>query len=154
MGSLEYLRSYGFKTFSNIWNESYDLEADPVTRLNAVVELMKEISQWSKSTRIKKLQAAQQIANYNKKHFFSKNFNSIITKELQTNLKSALKELEDTNTSTLWFDRRKKLYNVPEIKSIFFDNGPNSPWPGRTRKEFMEPVAQARQYYLRSLNQK
>jgi predicted XRE-type DNA-binding protein len=153
-GSLEYLRSYGFKTFDSVWDESYDLEVDSTTRLNAVVKLMKEISQWTKSTRIKKLQAAQQIANYNKKHFFSKNFYSMITTELQTNLKSALEELEDTNTSKLWFDRRKKLYNIPEIKSIFFDNGSNSAWPGRTRKEFMEPVERARQYYLRSLNKK
>jgi hypothetical protein len=154
MGSLKYLRSYGFKTFDSIWNENYDLETDPLTRLNAIVELMKEISQWDQSTRLKKLQEAQEIANYNKKHFFSRHFFSTVTNELHTNLESAVKELEDTNTSKLWFDRRKTLYSIPEIKNIFFDNGSNSPWPGRTRKEFMEPVIQARQYYLRSLNQK
>jgi hypothetical protein len=115
---------------------------------------MKEISQWNSATRSKKMQLAQQVANHNKKHFFSEEFFSMITKELQTNLESGLKELEDTNTSMLWFDRRKKLYSMPEIKNIFFDNGPNSSWPGRTRKEFFEPVLRAKQYYLRSLNQK
>jgi hypothetical protein len=29
-GSLKYLRSYGFETFGNLIDESYDLETDPV----------------------------------------------------------------------------------------------------------------------------
>jgi hypothetical protein len=45
-GSLEYLRSYGFKTFGDVWDESYDLVEDPAERLIQIAELMKYISTW------------------------------------------------------------------------------------------------------------
>jgi hypothetical protein len=35
-GSLEYLRSYGFRTFEGIWDESYD-SAEDTYALNALL---------------------------------------------------------------------------------------------------------------------
>ena len=43
-GTLEYLRSKGFKTFDNIFDESYDLIEDPNQRLEAIMNLVKNIS--------------------------------------------------------------------------------------------------------------
>ena len=37
-GSLEYLRSYGFKTFGAWWDEGYDDELDDIERLNNSIE--------------------------------------------------------------------------------------------------------------------
>jgi len=39
-GSLEYLRSYGFKTFGDFWDESYDRIVDPVLRMQAVADIV------------------------------------------------------------------------------------------------------------------
>jgi hypothetical protein len=150
-GSLEYLRSYGFKTFGNIWDESYDLVEDPAERLIQIAELMKYISNWLPHQRERNMAEAQAIADYNKQHFFSKQFSELVLTELNNNLISALEELEKTNTSKLWFDRRKKLWNIPEFKESWFDVGPNSYWPGRTRQDILKVVARARYYYNRSI---
>lgn len=41
--NLKYLRSYGFKTFSDYWDESYDDIEDPIERLKAIVALIKHL---------------------------------------------------------------------------------------------------------------
>ena len=43
-GTLKYLRSKGFKTFDNIFDENYDLIEDPNQRLEAIMNLVKKIS--------------------------------------------------------------------------------------------------------------
>ena len=89
-GSLEYLRNYGFKTFSNCWDESYDLEPDPKERLIKITELMKHLDCQESGKHKRKMLQAQKIADYNKKHFFSKNFFNQVVNELKTNLTSGL----------------------------------------------------------------
>jgi len=42
--SLRYLHSFGFKTFSDFWDESYDTIQDPEERFLAVSNLVKDIS--------------------------------------------------------------------------------------------------------------
>jgi hypothetical protein len=148
--SLEYLRSYGFRTFENVWDESYDTEPNPVQRLEMIVNLMKEISSWSDKVKKEKMLQAQLIAEHNRQHFFSKQFSDLVVNELKDNLTSALDELEKTNTSKIWLDRRKKLWNIPEFRESWFDAGPNSYWPGRTRQDILKVVARARHYYNRS----
>jgi hypothetical protein len=154
-GSLEYLRSYGFKTFGDIWDESYDLVEDPAERLIQIAELMKYISNWLPHQRERNLAEAQAIADYNKKHFFSEQFSQLVLNELKDNLTSALEELETTNTSKIWFDRRMKLWNIPEFKESWFESwfkvDPTSYWPGRTRQDILKVVARARYYYNRSI---
>jgi len=41
--NLAYLREYGFKTFGDFWDESYDSIEDPVTRLQAVTAILKKL---------------------------------------------------------------------------------------------------------------
>jgi hypothetical protein len=117
-GSLEYLQGYGFKTFNHIWSEEYDSIQDPETRLNCVVKLMSEIANWDTDTRRLKLSQAQEIANYNRQYFFSKEFFTLIDNELRENLSSALVEVEETNTAKKWLDRQRELSTVDEIKKI------------------------------------
>ena len=94
-GSLEYLRNYGFKTFSSIWNESYDQIENPEERLNAVVDVMKEIASWDEITRKSKLSQAQEIAIYNQQWFLSQDFFNLVTNELKENLKVGLEKLKE-----------------------------------------------------------
>jgi hypothetical protein len=77
-GSLEYIRGYGFKTFNTVWDESYDQIGDPQQRLIAIVSLMKNISQWDTETHADKMAQVKDIVDYNKKHFFSKEFFTFI----------------------------------------------------------------------------
>ena len=78
-GSLEYLRQYGFKTFSPWINEDYDLEFDSVQRLEKIIYSMKEYSHLSNNDQQLVRRELLQIAEYNKKWFFSDQFANIIT---------------------------------------------------------------------------
>ena len=60
-GSLQYLQNYGFKTFNDVFDESYDQIEDPVKRLKAIVALMVQISQWTDDVRSYKINQLQQI---------------------------------------------------------------------------------------------
>jgi hypothetical protein len=97
-GSLEYLHSYGFKTFGAVWDESYDAIKDPEQRLVAIADLMKQIVEWDYSTRERKLTQARAIADYNRQHFFSQEFFNQVVDELKINLKSGLIALDNTRS--------------------------------------------------------
>jgi hypothetical protein len=148
-GSLEYLRSYGFQTFSHVWDESYDLIQDPEQRLISIIKLMQEISTWTAEQRRIKMLQAQAVADYNKKLFFSQKFFNNVTSELHNNFAIALDELERTNTSEIFIERRKKTWSIAEFKESWFDFSDNSHWPGRTRQDIINVLSRARYYYNR-----
>jgi len=50
-GSLAWLKSQGFKTFHDYWDESYDLETNHAKRLTQIVNLVKTITAWDLSQR-------------------------------------------------------------------------------------------------------
>jgi len=114
-GSLQYLRSYGFKTFDGIVNESYDDELDPVKRLVLIVNAMKTITNWSVEEQATNWSKIKEITEYNKRHFFSNAFFELIIGELKSNLKSAFDELERTNTSITYLEKRVACYKLPEM---------------------------------------
>ena len=114
-GSLEYLRSYGFKTFGSVWDESYDLVKDPAERLIQIAELMKYISTWLPHQRKCNMAQAQAIADYNREHFFSEEFFNQVIDELTTNLTTALAEVEQTKDYQMWSDRWEQLLHDPDI---------------------------------------
>ena len=112
-GSLEYLHSYGFKTFGDIWDESYDLIEDPHKRLIKIVDLMKNIADWTPEQLASKMVHAQEIADYNKKHFFSKHFFDLVIKELTTNLSIGLSQVSTDVES--FISRWEHLLTFEEI---------------------------------------
>ena len=114
-GSLEYLRSYGFKTFSSVWDESYDLVEDPAERLIQIAELMKYISTWLPHQRERNMAQAQAIADYNRERFFSQEFFNQIIAELTANLTTALVKVEQTKDYQMWIDRWEQLLHDPNI---------------------------------------
>jgi len=140
-GSLEYLRSYGFKTFGSIWNEDYDLETDPYARLNKIVELMCEIAKWDTNTYNSKMQEAQHIAEYNRRWFFSTDFSDQIINELQTNLESAFCELESCNNYQPWLDRWTQLLSYPELVK-FIKTNQDQNYPTLDSVDYMMKLAQ------------
>jgi hypothetical protein len=118
-GSLKYLRSYGFKTFSSIWDESYDNIENPKQRLHAIIDLMTQINNWELPTRERKLVEAQAISDYNRQHFFSQEFFNQVAGELTTNLTTALTEVEQTKDYQAWIDKWTQLLSDPDILTHF-----------------------------------
>ena len=88
-GSLKLLRDYGFKTFSPWIDENYDTETDPEKRLEQIVYAMKCYHNLPDSERKEVINHCREIAQYNKKHFFSNEFFTMCLDELKTNINNA-----------------------------------------------------------------
>jgi hypothetical protein len=82
-GSLEYLRSYGFKTFGDFWDESYDTIADPHQRIAAVASLLKSLCDLSVEERIALFDLCRETIKHNWNHFYGGGFEAILWDELQ-----------------------------------------------------------------------
>ena len=85
-GSLEYLRSYGFKTFGHIWDESYDTIADPHQRIAAVAGLLRSLCDLSVEERIALFHDAIPTIEHNWNHFYGGGFEAVLWDELQAML--------------------------------------------------------------------
>lgn len=160
-GSLEYLRSYGFETFSQVWDESYDQETDPGQRMNKILQLMKTMSRWTPEQKQSNMQEARLIAQRNKQRFFSSEFFNQVVSELNSNLDKAWHEIEHTNTASKFFANRRRLAKVPEIRQILSNAVPHpdkelyqQKYSTYDRQNILRVVQQARQYYLRSSQDK
>jgi len=86
-GSLEYLRSYGFKTFEHVWDEGYDNISDPHERIRAVAKLLKDLHSLSHAERVSLFHHAIPVIEHNKNHFYNGGFEAILWDELQSMLK-------------------------------------------------------------------
>ena len=150
-GSLEYLKSYGFQTFSDVWDESYDQIEDPAERLIQIAELMKYISTWLPHQRERNMTQAQAIANYNRQHFFSQQFTDLIIDELKTNLMSAFAQLELCDNYTAWIDRWSKLMTYPEINE-FLNTNQNVKAPNKSQVDYVIQLAQEKIYFANGLS--
>ena len=85
-GSLEYLRSYGFKTFGNIWDESYDAIQDDHERIQSVASLLQTLCDLSVDKRIALYQDCRATIEHNWNHFYNGGFEKILWAELQAML--------------------------------------------------------------------
>jgi len=80
-GSLKYLRSYGFKTFGDIWDESYD-DADDSVRIQKISDLLIELDRMTPIEKQQLFESAQEIIKYNWNHFYNGGFEKILWQEL------------------------------------------------------------------------
>jgi hypothetical protein len=110
-GALEYLRNYGFRTFDEFWDESYDLEIDTVLRLEKITVAMRQIQNLT----VNDWQKIQCIADYNQQRFFSKDFADQVAQELSQNLTQAVEFCLENRGDRYWqwrkFIRRNGLIN-------------------------------------------
>ena len=103
-GSLQYLRSYGFETFGDFIDESYDLKTDPVARLTAVIQEMSRIAAMSPADKIVLWNQLHKIAERNRQRFFSAEWQSSIVQEYVDNMNHALVTMNQNCTGRLWRD--------------------------------------------------
>lgn len=85
-GSLAYLRSYGFETFSPYIDESYDLIEDPIDRLEAVTQILTEIQARSAAAKLELHQQLLPRVEHNYNHFYHGGFSDILWQELTSML--------------------------------------------------------------------
>ena len=86
-GSLEYLRSYGFRTFAPYIDETYDTITDPVLRIERVTHILLEIQARSAAAKNALWQDLLPIVEYNYNHFYRGGFRDVLERELETMLK-------------------------------------------------------------------
>lgn len=81
-GSLKYLRSYGFKTFWPLWDESYDDEINDIQRIEKISWTLRALDAVPNSEKQRLFDLAQEICEYNYTHFYNGGFEQILWKEL------------------------------------------------------------------------
>jgi hypothetical protein len=79
--NLEYLKSYGFKTFSDFWNEDYDNQPNE-TRIESVVNLLKDLNDMTFNEKKQLQRHLSPIVEHNFKWFYSNKFEKLLWTEL------------------------------------------------------------------------
>jgi hypothetical protein len=82
-GSLEYLRSYGFKTFGDFWDESYDTIADDNERIAAIAKTLKDLDNLSGLEKAQLYRNMASTIKHNWDHFYGGNFEEVLWTELK-----------------------------------------------------------------------
>ena len=87
--NLEYLRSYGFKTFSPWIDETYDTIEDPIERMTAIGKVMETICSRSLEELTSMLLEMREVLEHNYNLFYSQKFLDHCWNELAVNLKES-----------------------------------------------------------------
>jgi hypothetical protein len=91
-GNLAYLKSYGFKTFDSVIDETYDTIQDNDLRTEALVKQLHWYCNLTPGEKINVIQQLEPIIQHNFDHFYGE-FRHIITQELLDNTKTLFKEI-------------------------------------------------------------
>ena len=89
-GNLAYLRSYGFRTFDQWWDESYDDCQDADQRCDRITQVIKTLCEMSQQERDCMHQDMRSVLEFNKRHFFG-DFRKIIVDELVDNFDTCIR---------------------------------------------------------------
>jgi hypothetical protein len=81
-GSLEYLRSYGFRTFEGIWDESYD-SAEDKDRIAQIASLLRSLDELPPAGKQDLFDMAKEVIEHNWNHFYNGGFEAVLWTELQ-----------------------------------------------------------------------
>ena len=91
-GNIAYLKSYGFKTFDSVIDETYDTIQDNDLRTRAVVDQLHWYCNLTPGEKTDIIQQLEPIIDYNFHHFYGE-FRHIIARELLDNTKTLFKDL-------------------------------------------------------------
>jgi len=82
MYSLEYLRSYGFKTFGQFWDEDYDMQNNE-DRMESITRILKDLNSLSIKEKKQLQKHLTPIVEHNFKWFYSRTYENKLWSELQ-----------------------------------------------------------------------
>jgi hypothetical protein len=81
-GSLAYMKEYGFQTFADIFDESYDEETDDIRRVERVTQLLKDLDSLSAAERLQIHRACLPRVEHNYNHFYRGGLTEVLWREL------------------------------------------------------------------------
>jgi hypothetical protein len=81
-GSLQYLRSYGFRTFDGIWDESYD-DAEDDVRIERIASLLRSLDELPAAAKQELFESAHEVIEHNWNHFYNGGFEAVLWEELK-----------------------------------------------------------------------
>ena len=81
--NLKYLKSYGFKTFDQWWDESYDSITDPTQRLQAVSKIINDICKMEFGDLTDMLFEMEEVLEHNYNTLYSREFIKLILSEIE-----------------------------------------------------------------------
>lgn len=87
--SLEYLRSYGFQTFRDFWDEGYDTTVNHQDRMFRVEKEIKKILSLSQKEFQDLYRSMIATITHNRNHFFSQDFQNFCIEEMKSNFQKA-----------------------------------------------------------------
>jgi hypothetical protein len=76
------MRRYGFRTFSDIFDETYDTETDDIVRVEKIARLLKDLDNQSERERQSIHRACLPIVEHNYRHFYMGGLTNILWPEL------------------------------------------------------------------------
>ena len=80
-GSLRYLRSYGFRTFEGIWDESYD-DARDEDRIPRMMSTLRSLNELTAEGRQDLFEQCLPVIEHNWNHFYGGGFEQLLWQEL------------------------------------------------------------------------
>ncbi len=81
-GSINYLKSYGFKTFDTFWDESYDQETDLIVRAEKIAQVLYKLDRLTYKQKNELWRELIPIVDYNYNHFYNGGFENKLKEEL------------------------------------------------------------------------
>lgn len=88
VGSLDYLQSYGFRSFASVWNEDYDTITNDNDRLGSIARLLKDLDTLSISEKKQIWRHCLPIIKHNWNWFYHGGFEAVLWEELTNMVKS------------------------------------------------------------------
>ena len=67
--TLQYLKYMGFQTFEKFWNEEYDNDMNPISRMEKIIALVSEMCTWQVNKYIKLYDDTADIRSHNYRNF-------------------------------------------------------------------------------------
>ena len=121
-GALLHLKSYGFKTFDKFWDEIYDTIADPIKRMESIINTMQTISNLPIDEKNRMYTGVKEITDYNKNLFFSNEFLNTIVDQFKNNFNDAMVEINNSKQGNNWREFRKTCSTDAVLKHYITNN--------------------------------
>lgn len=133
-GCLGYLRDYGFETFGEYIDEGYDNILDPLDRLQAIINVMKHVSDLPTNQKKALYQQLHLIADRNRQWFWSDDFANKIINEFKQNYQQSYVVCKSSQKGQKWLSQRKQLAKISDdCRRVMCSDG-----KAKTRKDIVK----------------